>query len=683
MQHAHSRFAAGRPLDVICIGRLAADLYAQQVGARLEDVTSFAKYLGGSSANIAFGSARLGLRSAMLTRVGDDHMGRFLLETLAREGCDTTHIVTDRQRLTALAMLGIKDRDTFPLVFYRENCADMAFDVDDVDEAFIASSKALLVTGTHLSTEKVLAASRKAFEIARRHHVRTVLDIDYRPVLWGLTGKADGETRFIASDDVTAHLQRVLPLFDLVIGTEEEFRIAGGGNGLIESLRGVRSVTAATLVVKRGPLGCSVIEGAIPADIDEAPTFKGVPVEVFNVLGAGDAFAAGFLSGWLRDEPFETCARLANACGALVVSRHGCAPAMPTPAELDYFLAHAQADAASMRHPDRDATLARLHRVTPPRSQWHEQGDELFVFAFDHRSQMFELARETGCDEQRIETLKRLFVDAVAQTAEARNLAQGTTPVRGGHAGHPHQGHVGVLIDGRYGTEALAAATGRGWWIGRPVELPGSSPLLFEGGRSIGTTLSDWPREHTIKCLVHYHPDEPFETRLEQEAQLRALYDAAQASGHELLLEVIPPKHLSQAADVVLRALKRIYNLGIHPEWWKLEPMPAERWQAIDALIAERDPYCRGVVLLGLNAPVATLAEGFRDAAASTQCKGFMVGRTIFGEPTRAWMAGEIDDAALKARVRATFETLIDHWRAVHKPQPMHAPVATATERVA
>jgi 5-dehydro-2-deoxygluconokinase len=665
MKQANSRFAAGRSLDVICIGRLAVDLYAQQVGARLEDVSSFAKYLGGSSANIAFGAARLGLKSAMLTRVGDDHMGRFLLESLNREGCDTRHIVIDRQRLTALVLLGLKDRDTFPLVFYRDNCADMAFDVADVDEAFVASSKALLITGTHLSTEKVLAASSKALDFARRNDVRTVLDIDYRPVLWGLTGKADGETRFIASDTVTAHLQRMLPTFDLVIGTEEEFRIAGGGDDLISSLRKVREVTPATLVVKRGALGCSVIEDAVPAQIDAAPTFEGVPVDVFNVLGAGDAFAAGFLSGWLRDEPFEACARVANACGALVVSRHACAPAMPTPVELDYFLSHAQADAESMRHPDRDVTLARLHRVTVPRTQW----DELFVFAFDHRSQMFELARETGCDEARIETLKRLFVDAVAQTEKAR--------------GNDGKGHIGVLIDGRYGADALANATGRGWWIGRPIELPGSSPLLFEGGRSIGTTLLDWPREHTIKCLVHYHPDEPFETRLEQEAQLRALYDAAQASGHELLLEVIPPKHLPQGPDIVLRSLKRIYNLGIYPEWWKLEPMPAERWKGIDALIAERDPYCRGVVLLGLNAPVATLAEGFRDAAASTQCKGFMVGRTIFGEPTRAWMAGEIDDATLKSQVRQTFETLIDHWRATRHSAPVRPQAVAATERVA
>jgi 5-dehydro-2-deoxygluconokinase len=643
---ATSRFAAGRSRDIICLGRLAVDLYAQQVGARLEDVSSFAKYLGGSSANIAFGCARLGLASAMLARVGNDHMGRFLTETLTNEGCDVSHVRIDRERLTALVLLGLKDRDTFPLVFYRENCADMAVDENDFDEAFIASSRALLITGTHLSTEQVNRTSRRALEFARRNNVRTVLDIDYRPVLWGLTGKADGETRFIANEGVSAHLQRLLPLFDLVIGTEEEFCIAGGHTDLLDALRTVRSVTPATLVVKRGPLGCQIIDGAVPARLDDAPVHGGVQVEVLNVLGAGDAFASGFLSGWLRDQPLDACARAANASGALVVSRHGCAPAMPTPAELDYFLAEAKADPQRMRRPDRDAKLARLHRVTPARKDWNE----VLGFAFDHRNQFFELAQQTGAHEGRIAQLKGLFVEAVAQTEAALGL----------------QGRIGVLIDDRYGQDALNAATGRGWWIGRPVELPGSVPLVFDHGRSIGTTLASWPREHVVKCLVHYHPDEAVEQRLEQEAQLRALYDAVQASGHELLLEVIPPKRadLSGDADIVYRALKRLYNIGLYPEWWKLAPLEAAQWQAVDALIAERDPYCRGVVLLGLSAPVEQLTDGFRAAAASATCRGFTVGRTIFHEPSHAWLAGEIGDDELIARVRRTFETLIASWRA-------------------
>jgi 5-dehydro-2-deoxygluconokinase len=640
-----SRFAPGRSLDVICLGRIAVDLYAQQIGARLEDVSSFSKYLGGSSANIAFGCARLGLKSSMLARVGNDHMGRFLTETLEREGCDVSHLRTDRERLTGLVLLGLEDRDTFPLVFYRENCADMAVDESDFDEAYIASSKALLITGTHFSTDQVNRTSRRALDYARRNQVRTVLDIDYRPVLWGLTGKADGETRFIANESVTAHLQGILPLIDLVIGTEEEFRIAGGKHELIDALAAVRKVTDATLVVKRGPLGCSIIEGDVPVSIDDAPIHGGVQVEVLNVLGAGDAFASGFLAGWLRDKPLEACADTANACGALVVSRHGCAPAMPTPAELTYFLDAAHKEPARMRRPDRDATLARLHRVTPPRKAW----DEVLGFAFDHRNQFFELAQQTGSSEAKIAQLKGLFVEAVAQTEKQRGL----------------EGRIGVLIDDRYGQDALNAATGRGWWIGRPVELPGSMPLVFDHGRSIGTKLIEWPQEHVAKCLVQYHPDHPHDIRLEQEAQIRTLYDAVQASGHELLLEVIVPKNGPAVQDdTVYRALKRLYNLGIYPEWWKLEPMSAQQWQAIDALIAERDPACRGVVLLGLSAAVEQLCDGFKAAASSATCRGFTVGRTIFHEPSHAWLAGSIDDTELIARVRKTFETLIDAWRA-------------------
>jgi 5-dehydro-2-deoxygluconokinase len=464
-------------------------------------------------------------------------------------------------------------------------------------------------------------------------------------VLWGLTKRGDGETRFIASDTVTAHLQGILPLFDLVIGTEEEFAIAGGDTDIIAALEAVRLVTTATLVVKRGPMGCAVIEGPIPRSLDDAFNGRGVTVEVLNVLGAGDAFSAGFLSGWVRGELYDNCTRYANACGALVVSRHGCAPAMPTRVELDHYLGNAQ----SIPRPDRDAMLTRLHRKTAPRTP----RPEVFLFAFDHREQLYELARAAGASESRLPALKKLFVDAVARTEAARRL----------------DGRIGLLCDDRYGQDALNAATGRGWWIGRPVELPGSNPLVFEAGRSVGTALIAWPVEQVVKCLVPFHPDDEVVNRLENEAQVKALYDAVQVSGHELLIEIVPPKGeivspkgRPPSPDVLLRAMKRLYNLGIYPEWWKVPPPAASEWPALDALIAERDPYCRGVVLLGLSAPIETLARGFADAAASKSCRGFAVGRTIFHEPARAWLAGAIDDAGLVTGVRANFEALIDAW---------------------
>ncbi|WP_339425578.1 bifunctional 5-dehydro-2-deoxygluconokinase/5-dehydro-2-deoxyphosphogluconate aldolase [Pseudomonas proteolytica] len=638
-----TRFASGRQLDLICLGRLGVDLYAQQVGARLEDVTSFAKYLGGSSANIAFGTARLGLKSAMLSRVGDDHMGRFLVESLVREGCDVSGITVDPQRLTAMVLLGLKDRETFPLVFYRENCADMALCAADIREPLIASSKALLITGTHFSTDGVHQASLQALDYAERHGVKRVLDIDYRPVLWGLAGKADGETRFVADQNVSQHLQGILPRFDLIVGTEEEFLIAGASQDLLSALRTVRQLTTATLVVKLGPQGCTVIHGAIPARLEDGAIYPGVRVEVLNVLGAGDAFMAGFLSGWLNDADDARCCQLANACGGLVVSRHACAPAMPTPAELEYLFS----SPVPITRPDQDPVLQRLHQVSVPRKAWKQ----LFVFAFDHRWQLLELAQKGGQDPARIAAIKQLFIQAV-ERVEGKLREQGV------------EADVGILADQRFGQDALNAATGRGWWVARPVEVQGSRPLAFEHGRSIGSNLIAWPQEQIIKCLVQFHPDDEPLLRLEQEAQLKALYQAAQTSGHELLLEVVPPKdHPSTYPDVLYRSLKRLYNLGIYPAWWKIEAQTAEQWRKLDELIEERDPYCRGVVLLGLNAPADSLAEGFQQASQSRTCRGFAVGRTIFQEPSRAWMAGEIDDETLIQQVQQTFEQLIQAWR--------------------
>src|SRR5918998_5221619 len=194
-------------IDVICIGRASVDLYGEQVGGRLEDMASFAKYVGGCPTNISIGTARLGLKPALITGVGDEHMGRFIMEQAAREGVDISHVKTDPDRLTALVILGIRDRETFPLIFVRENCADMAIAPEDFDAAFIASATALLVTGTHFSTDATDAACRAAIAHARAHGTRVVLDIDYRPVLWGLTSRGLGEQRFVASATVTAHLQ--------------------------------------------------------------------------------------------------------------------------------------------------------------------------------------------------------------------------------------------------------------------------------------------------------------------------------------------------------------------------------------------------------------------------------------------------------------------------------------------
>jgi 5-dehydro-2-deoxygluconokinase len=635
-------FPANRPIDLACLGRLAVDLYAQQIGCHLEDARSMAKYLGGSSGNLAFGVARLGLKSAMISRVGNEQMGRFLTQSLQAEGCDVSQVQVDPERLTALVLLGLKDRDTFPLLFVRENCADMAIDAAQIDESFIAKCRALAITGTHLSTPVTRKASQTALDYAAKHGVVRVLDIDYRPVLWGLTSRGAGENRYVADAQVTAQLQEMLPHFDLLVGTEEEFYIAGGvSDDIIASLQAVRAVSPATLVVKRGALGCCVIEGAIPARIEDATTYRGERVEVLNVLGAGDAFLSGLMATLLQGKDWAESTKVANACGAIVVSRHACSAAMPTPTELAHWF-------GGNRNPkvDADQQLAHLHRVSTARPQW----DELCVMAFDHRSQFYDLAREAGVNDSNIPALKKLLVQAASQVEVNRQM----------------QGHTGVLIDGSdYGRDALASATGRGWWVGRPVELPGSRPVRFDGTRSIGSALIHWPTEHVVKCLVHYHPDDAFGLRLEQEQKVLELWEATRESGNELLLEIILPKALTVAGEedaAVLRAVKRFYNIGVKPEWWKLAPMTSDGWHRLEVLVAERDPHCRGAVILGLNQPIAHLVESFRQAT-NPIVKGFMVGRTLWAAESLQWLKGDIDDATFVNRVAANYTVLVDAWR--------------------
>ena len=625
-----------KTLDTITIGRSSVDLYGAQIGGRLEDMASFQKYIGGSPTNIAAGTARLGLKSALITRVGDEHMGRFIREELAREGVDVQGVITDPERLTALVLLGIRDETQFPLIFYRENCADMALCEDDVDEGFIASSRAVVATGTHLSHPRTAAAVLKALNLARKHGGQTALDIDYRPNLWGLSGHGDGENRFIESAAVTAKLQATLHLFDLIVGTEEEFHIAGGSTDTIKALRAVRAVSGATLVCKRGAAGAVAFTGAVPDTLDDGETGPGFPIEVFNVLGAGDGFMSGLLKGWLDGEKWPVALKYANACGAFAVSRHGCTPAYPSLEELTFFLKRGVVEKALRK--DRD--LEQIHWST----NRHEDWSTMRVFAFDHRMQLEDLP---GATVEKIGRFKELCLDAASAVAD-------------GKSGY------GLLCDNRLGRTALYKAAGQGLWIGRPVEWPGSRPLTLEPeiGPDFGG-LSEWPLAHVVKVLCFCHPDDSEEMRKEQEATVTRLFNACRRNRLEFLLEIIPSKVGPVNDDTVATLVQRFYDIGIYPDWWKLEPMQSDAaWAKTVATIERNDAHTRGIVVLGLGQSEADLAASFRLAARYPLVRGFAVGRTIFAEAAKQWMSGSLDDHGAITMMADNFRRLCGVWDA-------------------
>ena len=621
-------------LDLITIGRSSVDLYGAQIGGRLEDMGSFDKYIGGSPTNIACGTSRLGLRSAVITGVGDEHMGRFIIEQLQREGVETSGVKIDPDRLTALVLLGIRDEEQFPLIFYRENCADMWLCEDDIDPNFIRSARAVVATGTHLSNPQVEAATIKALHIARDAGMQTALDIDYRPNLWGVAGHGDGESRFVKSAAVTKKLQSTLHLFDLIVGTEEEFHIAGGSTNTIEALRAVRAVSAATLVCKRGAAGAVAFTGDIPNSLDEGEAGPGFPIEVFNVLGAGDGFMSGLLKGWLDGEAWPVALKYANACGAFAVSRHGCTPAYPSWEELQFFFKR------GIIRPDlrNDAELEQVHWATNRAGDW----SSVKTFAFDHRMQLEEMA---GYSKAKGGAFKELCLQAAVE-------------VQAGQSGY------GILCDNRIGRAALHAASGSGLWIGRPTELPGSRPIQLEPelGADLGQ-LREWARENVVKLLVFCHPDDDAATRTQQEEVVKRLWHASRRNGLEFLLEIIPSKVGGVNDMATATLIQQFYDLGVYPDWWKLEPFKtAAAWQnAVDA-IERNDPYTRGIVVLGLDAPEAELAASFAMAAQQPLVKGFAVGRTIFGDAARAWMVGDISDAEAVDMMCTRYQRLCKIW---------------------
>lgn len=632
-----------KQLDVITIGRAGVDLYGAQIGGRLEDMGSFEKYIGGSPTNIACGASRLGLRTGLITRVGDEHMGRFIREQLQREGVCTQGVKTDPERLTALVILGIRDEHQFPLIFYREKCADMGLCEGDIDETYIASARAVLVTGTHLSNAQTEAAVIKALKLARQNNQRTALDIDYRPNLWAVAGHGDGESRFVESAAVTAKLQESLHYFDLIVGTEEEFHIAGGSTDTLTALRAVRAVTDATLVCKRGAMGASAFTGAIPESLDAGKSGEGFPIEVFNVLGAGDGFFSGLLKGWmdateLDNVDWAQTLRYANACGAFAVSRHGCTPAYPTLSELDFFLSRGVVQ-PDLRH---DEALEQIHWSTTRHTRTTGDWSSLRVFAFDHRSQLEQMP---GYTPEKGGQFKQLCLEAALQ-------------VQNGQTGY------GVLCDDRIGRKALHSAAGTGLWIGRPCEWPGSRPLQLEPELGTdGGMLVEWAREQVVKVLCFCHPEDDTGMRHQQEKTIKQLFDNARRNKLEFLLEVIPSRVSSVDADTTAVLIRQFYEAGIYPDWWKLEPMAdAAGWKATVEAIEHYDKHTRGIVVLGLDASESELSASFKAAAAFPLVKGFAVGRTIFGEVARAWMTGAIKDSQAVEQMAERYARLCAIW---------------------
>lgn len=326
--------------DILTIGRSSIDLYSNDVGSPFPEITSFGAFVGGCPTNISVGTRRLGLNSVLLTAIGDDPVGEFLIKFLNEEGVETQFIVTKEGCRTSAVVLGIEPPDRFPLIYYRDNCADIELTIDDVIASPIADSRAILISGTGLSKEPSRSATLFAIEQARELGRLVFLDLDFRADQWH-DPRAYGVS-----------IRHTLHNIDIAIGTEEEIKAASLSSisdlsiehsqisnpnidgDLNTAIANILVSGPEALVVKRGSDGAELHLKS--GEVIHAPPY---PVEIYNTLGAGDAFASGFIYGILNEWDWKKAARLGNATGAIVVTRHGCANFMPTMEEVNTFIA--------------------------------------------------------------------------------------------------------------------------------------------------------------------------------------------------------------------------------------------------------------------------------------------------------------------------------------------------------
>ena len=325
-----SRLAGAPQIDLFTLGRSSIDLYSSDIGAAFPDIRHFGAYLGGSPLNIAVGACRLGTRSALLTAVGEDQVGDFILAGLEREGVDTRYIPRKPGTRTSAVLLAIQPPDRFPITFYRENAADIQFSVADLKTVPIESARALVINGSALSREPSRSATLHAAKRAQGAGAVVYLDLDFRADQW--------------ADPLAFGLQirAVLPDVDVLLGTEEEINAAMLSDpsqvvirhsqvtapeiaGDVEANTQALLTEVGVVIRKEGARGCTVHRQG-----EAATSVAGFSVTVLSVLGAGDAFAAGIVTGRLRGMSWEESARLGNACGAIVVTRIGCADFTPT-----------------------------------------------------------------------------------------------------------------------------------------------------------------------------------------------------------------------------------------------------------------------------------------------------------------------------------------------------------------
>lgn len=618
--------------DLLCLGRLGVDLYSEQEGTPLSSVQTFIKYVGGSAANVCVGVARLGLSTAICSRVGDEGFGEFVLDALVREGVNTALVQRDPVHPTGVVALALYKREHFPRIFFYTTSADLAFEQSNIDWGVVHRADAVLLTGSYLLNESLRSSSRTVANSVRDHGGRVVLDVDYRPVLWGLVPVGQGNDMETGSLSVTEIYQQFLPLCDLIVGTEEEIAVAGGSNDVTTALGNIRRLTDAAIVLKRGAYGASVYDGPIPPNLEDGVGAKGYTVDVLNNTGAGDAFLSGFLSRWLRNHSFRECVQSGNASGAIVVTRNGCAPAMPFAGEHARFM-----EQANIRRPDDDDLINRIHRMGSrrPTVKW-----TYLVNLEDHR--LRSLIERAGGSPDRTNALRQLYCDAIFQISDKNS--------------------VGFVLDSPIDSKILEEAMARKIFVTRSLELDHeqreSSDLDV-----LSIELRSWHSDIVPRIVAGISTALSGKKTERQLNRLARVARICQKMDREIAIDVRPLEATEVKATGIEQFVSDSYEFGLEPDYWMLPDLrDREGRSRIAELIRKNDISCRGFFILPRSGVVSTLDKASRYFH-EPECRGIIELGDYNPSVLKDWLGGSRSDTDFVAAASTSLQERIRAWK--------------------
>lgn len=323
--------------QVGCVGRIVLDIYGNQLGNQIPDMHSYTTYIGGSSANIAVGLSRLGVKTTFISKVGNDNVGNFLRNRLIQEKVNVSQLQNDSKKQTGLCILSIYKPNDHPRDIFAQDSASFNHQIKDINLSKLKKLKIIIINGSHFAKTNTRKVCEKIINFALKNNIKLVMDVDFRPALWGLISASQGNTMYVKSSNVTKILQKYIKYFDYVVGTNDEINILGGSEKVSMSLKKIFQIIKNGVVVhKLGKKGCQIYD--INFNKSKIVSVKSFKSNVVNAQGAGDSFLSGFVKGLILNLPFSRCGLIANACGAITVSRHACSDSSPSMEEINFYL---------------------------------------------------------------------------------------------------------------------------------------------------------------------------------------------------------------------------------------------------------------------------------------------------------------------------------------------------------